>query len=191
MRHPIYKIAALALVAPLAGTMMLASPASAASAKAPAAVAKKADNPYSTFTVKATASTKVRPGGKITYTIKATNAGPYSSDPGSYFVVAYVPKNVDISAKGGSYWGPKKAQCAAEERIVVCAVDKKLEKGGSVSFGFEFKVKKDAKGTLKTALGVLAYDVPTGADTLSRDELERLGVKSWFFGKQHSTRVAR
>ncbi|MFJ2028338.1 hypothetical protein [Streptosporangium sp. NPDC087985] len=191
MRHPISKIAALALAAPLAGTMLFAAPASAATAQASVTVAKKVDEPFSTFAVKATASKTVRPGGKIAYSIKATNTGPYTSDAGSYFVVAYVPKHVDINGKGGSYRGPKKAGCITEEQLVVCLVDKNLKLGDSVSFNFEFKVKKGAKGTLKTALGVLAYDVPTGAETLSRDELERLGVKSWFFGKQHSTKVAR
>ncbi|SNS92510.1 conserved repeat domain-containing protein [Streptosporangium subroseum] len=190
MRHPISKIAALALVAPLAGTFLLAGPASAAPAKAPAAAVKKADDPFSTFVVQAAASKTVRPGKKITYTIKATNSGPYVSDGGAYFIVAVLPKSVILSGKW-TYQGPAKSECASEEQVLICAVDKNLKVKESVSFKFAFKVAKTAKGTLKSTLGVLAYDVPTGAETLSRDELERLGVKSWLFGKNHSTRVAR
>ncbi|MFF5209976.1 hypothetical protein [Streptosporangium sp. NPDC000396] len=190
MRHPISKIAAFALAAPLAGTMLFAAPASAAPAKAPASAVKKADDPYSVFDIKANASKTVRPGGKISYSIKATNTGPYTSDAGDYFVVAYVPKAVSISGKW-SYQGPDKSECISEEQIVVCAVDKDLEVKDSISFSFQFKVGKAAKGTLKTSLGVVAYDVPTGAENLSRDELERIGIKSWFFGKEHRTRVVR
>jgi hypothetical protein len=190
MRHPIAKIAALALVAPLAGTMLLAGTALAAPTKAPVTAVQKADDPFSTFTIQASASKTVRPGKKIAYTIKATNAGPYISDAGAYYIAAEVPKGVVLSGKW-TYRGPDESECISDGQLLVCIVDKDLKVKESVSFKFEFKVAKTAKGTLKSYLGVLAYDVPTGAENLSRDELERLGVKSWFFGKEHRTSVAR
>ncbi|MFF0310886.1 hypothetical protein ACFYSC_25950 [Streptosporangium sp. NPDC004379] len=197
MRHPISKIVTLAVAGPLAGAMLFAAPATAATAAstAPAAastvsVAKQADDPFSVFAVKGSASAKVRPGGKITYTLKATNTGPYESKAGEYYIVVGAPKGVDVTGKW-SYYGPKKSACASEDQFAFCAVDKTMKVGDSVSFTFEMKVKKSAKGTMKTTLGVLAFDVPNGAENLSREELERLGVKSWLYGKRHSTRVVR
>ncbi|MGW0062892.1 hypothetical protein ACWDTT_23540 [Streptosporangium sandarakinum] len=197
MLHPISKIATLAVAAPLAGAMLFAAPATAASASPAAAstataasAVKKADDPFSVFTVKGAAPKKVRPGGKITYSLKATNTGPYESKAGEYYVVVYAPKGVDVGGKW-SYYGPKKSQCVSDGPIAVCAIDKTMKVGDSVSFTFKMNVKKNAKGTLKSTLGVLAYDVPNGAENLSREELERLGVKSWLYGKQYSTRVVR
>ncbi|GGQ11049.1 hypothetical protein [Streptosporangium pseudovulgare] len=197
MLHPISKIATLAVAAPLAGAMLFAAPATAASTSPAAAstasaasASKKADDPFSVFAVKGSASKKVRPGGKITYSLKATNTGPYESKAGEYYIVVGAPKGVDIAGKW-SYYGPKKSACVSEDQFAFCAVDKTMKVGDSVSFTFEMKVKKSAKGTLKTSLGVLAFDVPNGAENLSREELERLGVKSWLYGKRYSTHVVR
>ncbi|MBG0827279.1 hypothetical protein HS041_05830 [Planomonospora sp. ID67723] len=191
MRHPISKIAALALVAPLAGSMLFAPAASAAPAKAPAAavVAKKADDPFSIFAVTASATKKVRPGGKITFTVKAKNTGPHLATAGTYFIVGYLPKGVDISK--ATFSGPKDSFCDADAKLFACAAPYDLEVDDYVTFQIKVKAKKTAKGTLKTALGVVSYDVPTGAENLDRDELERMGIKSWFFGKEHKIKVVR
>ncbi|WP_344914669.1 hypothetical protein [Streptosporangium oxazolinicum] len=41
------------------------------------------------------------------------------------------------------------------------------------------KLGKKSGRTAEAILGVDSYDVPTGAETLSRDGLERMGLKHW------------
>lgn len=53
------------------------------------------------------------------------------------------------------------------------------------------KLGKKSGRTAEAILGVDSYDVPTGAETLSRDELERLGTKSWYFVKKVKTKIVR
>nr|BFE85514.1 hypothetical protein GCM10020093_081150 [Planobispora longispora] len=95
MRHPISKITALALAVPLAGSLLFAPAASAAPVQAGAAVTA-ADEPYSSFKVQVSAPKKVRAGGKISYTITATNLGPHLAD--SYWIGG-VPRRTRRSAR--------------------------------------------------------------------------------------------
>ncbi|MER5420991.1 hypothetical protein [Streptosporangium roseum] len=185
MRHPIYKIAALALVAPLAGTMLLAAPASAAPTKAPAAAVKTADDPYSSFDVRISAPGRVRAGGTISYTIKATNTGPYEAD--SYYLGGVLPKGSKIVR----VHAPKGSECGSYEDGYWCWLPSILEVGEYESVKFVVKLGKKSKGTATAILGVDTYDLPTGSETLNRDEFERMGFKSWYFVKKVKTRIAR
>ncbi|MFD8563372.1 hypothetical protein ACWDOR_32615 [Streptosporangium canum] len=185
MRHPIYKIAALALVAPLAGTMLLATPASAAPTKASAAAVKTADDPYSSFDLKISAPSRARAGATISYTIKATNTGPYEAD--SYYLGGVLPKG----SKVVRVHAPKGTECDWYEDGYWCWSPLALEVGEYESIKIVVKLGKKAKGTATAILGVDTYDLPTGAETLNRDEFERMGFKSWYFVKKVKTRIVR
>jgi uncharacterized repeat protein (TIGR01451 family) len=183
MRHPISKIVALALVTPLAGGMLLAAPASAASAQAPAAAVQ--DEPYSTFAVTVSAPKKAKAGGKITYRIKAVNKGPHPAD--YYFVGGLLPKG----AKLASVAGPKGTQCDSYDDGFWCWGPYIVEVGDYESMAITVKLGKKSGRTAEAILGVDSFDVPTGAETLSRDELERMGLKHWYFVKKVKTKIVR
>ncbi|MDP9863574.1 MULTISPECIES: hypothetical protein [Streptosporangium] len=185
MRHPIHKIAALALAIPLAGTTLLATPASAAPTKAPAAAVQKADDPYSSFDVKISAPSKARAGATITYSIKATNTGPYEAT--SYYLGGVLPKGSKVVRVGA----PKGTECDWYEDGFWCWTPYALEVGEYDSIKIMVKLGKKSKGTAEAVLGVDTYDEPTGADNLSRDEYERMGIKSWYFVKKVKTRITR
>nr|BFE85513.1 hypothetical protein GCM10020093_081140 [Planobispora longispora] len=53
------------------------------------------------------------------------------------------------------------------------------------------KLSKKAKGTATGYWGVDSVDLPNGAENLSRDEFERIGVKSWYFVKKIKTKIVR
>ncbi|WP_440067860.1 hypothetical protein [Streptosporangium sp. OZ121] len=183
MRHPISKIAAIALVTPLAGGMLLAAPSSAASAQAPAAAVKA--EPYSTFAVTVSAPKKVKAGGKITYKIKAVNKGPHPAD--YFFMGGLLPKGSKVTA----IYAPKNTQCDNYDDGLWCWNPKVVKVGEYEAMAITVKLGKKSGRTAQAILGVDAYDVPTGAETLSRDELERMGIKSWYFVKKVKTSVAR
>ncbi|WP_329426596.1 DUF11 domain-containing protein [Streptosporangium sp. NBC_01495] len=183
MRHPISKIIALALVTPLAGGMFLAAPASAASAQAPAAAVKA--EPYSTFAVTVSAPKKVKANGKITYKIKAVNKGPYEAD--LLYFGGQLPKGSKLTAVGG----PKGTECDSYEDGFWCWVPHIVKVGDYETMAITVKLGKKSGRTAEAVLGVDSYDVPTGADTLSRDELERMGLKHWYFVKKVKTQIAR
>ncbi|MGS2642580.1 hypothetical protein [Streptosporangium sp. LJ11] len=183
MRHPISKIVAIALVTPLAGGMLLAAPSSAASAQAPAAAVKA--EPYSTFAVTVSAPKKVKAGGKITYKIKAVNKGPHQAD--YFFTGGLLPKGskvVSISA-------PKGTSCDNYDDGLWCWSPDIVEVDDYEAIAITVKLGKKSGRTAQAILGVDAYDVPTGAENLSRDELERMGIKSWYFVKKVKTSIVR
>src|SRR4051812_20403327 len=97
MRHPISKIAGLALVAPLAGAAFFATAPASASASVTTASASAATatagQPYSKFYVVAKGPKKVKAGSKITYGIGAVNTGPYLAD--TFFVGGKLPKGIE------------------------------------------------------------------------------------------------
>ncbi|WP_433249707.1 hypothetical protein ACQPYK_02865 [Streptosporangium sp. CA-135522] len=185
MRHPISKIAALALVAPLAGTMLLATPASAAPTKAPAAAVKKADDPYSSFDIRVLAPSKVRTGGKISYTIQATNKGPHLAD--SFFIGGVLPKGSRIIQA----YGPKDAECDSYKDGFWCWYPDALKVDDKAAIRIVVKLDKSSKRTATAVLGVDTVDLPTGAENLSRDEFERMGFKRWYFVKKVKTKITR
>jgi uncharacterized repeat protein (TIGR01451 family) len=185
MRHPISKIAAIALIAPLAGTMSLATPASAAPTKVSTAVVKKADDPFSSFDVQILAPKKVRAGGKITYTVKATNKGPHEAD--AYWTGGKLPKGSKLTA----VYAPKGTECGWYEDGFWCFTPTALSVNDSETIAISVKLSKKARGTATAILGVDTTDLPTGAENLSRDEYERWGIKSWYFLKKVKTRIVR
>ncbi|MEV7009582.1 hypothetical protein [Streptosporangium sp. NPDC051022] len=185
MLHPISRIAALALVAPLAGTMLLAAPASAASAKAPTGVVTKADDPFSSFTINLSAPKRVKAGGKITYIIKATNKGPYLAD--SFWTGGVLPKGSKLT----KVYAPKGSECGLYDDGFWCLTPRALQIGDSESISVVVQLSKKTRGTATAYLGVDTVDLPTGAETLNRDELERLGIKHWYFVKKAKTGIVR
>ncbi|GIM99805.1 hypothetical protein [Planomonospora venezuelensis] len=185
MRHPIAKIAALALVAPLAGSVLFAPAASAAPSKAPAAAVKKADDPYSSFDVRVSAPKKVRAGGKISYTIQATNVGPHLAD--SYWIGGVPPKGSKITA----IYGPEGTRCAWFDDGYWCIVPQALEVDDRTAIRVVVKLSKKARGTATGYWGVDSVDLPTGAENLDRDEFKRMGIKSWYFLKKVKTKIVR
>ncbi|WP_433371199.1 hypothetical protein [Streptosporangium sp. CA-115845] len=184
MRHPISKIVALALVAPLAGGMLLATPASAAPAQVPAAV-KAAAKPFSSFTVSVSAPKKAKAGSKITYKIRATNKGPYPAD--AFYMGGLLPKHSKITV----IYGPEGTTCDTYEDGFWCWSPSVLEIDDYETIAITVKLGKKSGRTAEAILGVDSYDVPTGAENLSRDELERLGNKNWFFMKKVKTGIVR
>ncbi|GII93652.1 hypothetical protein [Sinosporangium siamense] len=189
MRPPLSKVAVLAVAAPLAGALMFASAPASATATAPtakAAAVKKADDPYSVFNVSVKAPKNVRAGGKITYRITAVNRGPHQAD--YYFVGGILPKGIT----GNTWWdGPKDTECGREGRVFFCVSPHVAEVGDKEWLDIVVRLKKPTKGYAQAQLGVLAYDYPTGAEKLSKEELDELGVKSWFFSKKVKTRIVR
>ncbi|GAA2880737.1 hypothetical protein GCM10010517_43410 [Streptosporangium fragile] len=183
MRHPISKIAALALVAPLAGGMLFTAPASAAPAQAPASAAATADEPYSAFKVSVSAPKKVRAGGKITYTIKAVNEGPHLAD--TFYMGGLVPKGSKITA----IHAPKGTVCDNYSDGFWCWTPDALKVGQYEAIQVTVKLGKKSGRTAEAILGVDTYDVPNGAENLSRDEYERMGIKGWYFVKKVKTRI--
>ncbi|MEV8636102.1 hypothetical protein AB0395_31055 [Streptosporangium sp. NPDC051023] len=185
MRHPIAKIASLALVAPLAGTMLLAAPASAAPAKAPAGVVKKADDPYSSFAITVVAPKQVKAGGKITYRIKATNKGPYLAD--SYWIGGVLPKGSKLTR----VYADKGTECGVYDDGFWCITPNALEINDYDTLDLVVKLDRKTRGTATATLGVDTVDLPQGAETLNRDEFERMGIKSWYFVKKVKTKIVR
>ncbi|MEU8383858.1 hypothetical protein [Streptosporangium sp. NPDC048865] len=180
MRHPISKIVAFALVAPLAGGMLLAAPASA---QAPAAAVKA--EPYSTFAVTVSAPKKVKANGKITYRIKAVNKGPHQAD--FFYMGGLLPKG----SKATAVFGPKGTTCDTYDDGFWCWGPDIIEVGDHETMAITVKLGKKSGRTAQAILGVDSYDIPTGAENLSRDELERMGIKSWYFVKKVKTSVTR
>ncbi|MGW0590704.1 hypothetical protein [Streptosporangium sp. NPDC002607] len=182
MRHPISKIAALALVAPLAGGMLFATPASAAPAQVPAAV-KAAAEPFSSFTVSVSAPKKVKAGGKVTYKIKAVNKGPYAAD--AFYMGGLLPKHSKVTAISA----PRGTECDNFKDGFWCFTPYALEIDDYEIITITVKLGKKSGRTAEAILGVDTYDLQTGAEDLSREELERLGTKGWYFVKKVKTRI--
>ncbi|MEV4361544.1 hypothetical protein ACWEPL_24290 [Nonomuraea sp. NPDC004186] len=173
------KAASLALLA--AALLVPAVPASASTTTA-------ADEPFSVFDVKVKAAKTAKAGGKLNFSIVATNKGPYQAD--AYFVGGEFPKGVDLrrimyrtSVKG--------TECGLEGRAFFCFLPEILEKGDSISLIFETKLKKTATGTQTAKLGVISYDVQTGMENMSKEELDRLGIPEHGYVKTVKTKIVR
>ncbi|MER7500709.1 hypothetical protein AB0L05_16600 [Nonomuraea pusilla] len=185
MRNPLPKVASLAV---LAGALFLpVAPASAAPATT-ASAASKLDDPFAVFDVKVKATKVAKVGGKIRYSISATNTGPYSAD--AWFVGGELPKGVDMR-KVYFRSSVRGTECAVSGRSIFCLLPKVLEKGDSVSMTFDTKVTKSARGVQKAVLGVVSYDVQQGMEGLDKEELDRLGIPGHAYAKQVKTRLVR
>ena len=186
MRNSLPKVASLAL---LAGALLLpAVPASASAAAVTAKTAAVMDDPFAVFDVKVKAPKTAKAGGRVNYSIHATNTGPFSAD--SYFVGGEFPKSVDLR-KIRYRTSVAKTECFLEGRAFFCFLPKVLEKGDSITMIFETRLKKSAKGTQKATLGVVSYDVQQGMDNMSKEELDRLGVPEHGYAKTVKTKVVR
>ncbi|MGN9843744.1 hypothetical protein ACTMTI_37030 [Nonomuraea sp. H19] len=184
MRNSLPKAASLAL---LAGALLVpAVPAAAAPVAAKTAVT--AAEPYSAFDVKVKAPKTARAGGKISYTIVATNKGPHYAD--AWFVGGQFPKDIDLR-KIYYRTNIKGTECALEGRAFYCLLPQVLEKGESVTVIFDAKLKKSATGTQKATLGVVSYNVDQGMENMSKEELDRLGIPEYGFSKTVRTKVVR
>jgi uncharacterized repeat protein (TIGR01451 family) len=185
MRYSLSKAATLAL---LAGALLIpAVPASAATTATTTAVTKAAD-PYSAFDVKVKATKAVKAGGKIKYTIVATNKGPHYAD--SWFVGGQFPKGVDLNKiRFGT--SVKGTECYGEGRAFYCFLPQVVEVGDSISMAFDAPLKKSARGTQTATLGVVSYNVDQGMENMSKEELDRLGIPGFGFAKTVKTKVVR
>jgi hypothetical protein len=184
MRNSLPKVASLAL---LAGALLLpAVPASAATVTAKTAAVM--DDPFSAFAVQVKAPKTAKAGGKLKYTIHAVNKGPHPAD--AYFVGGQFPKDVDLRRihYSTSVTG---TECFLDGRAFFCFLPKILKKDEAVTMTFEPKLKKNAKGTQKATLGVVSYDVQTGMENMSKEELDRLGIPEHGYAKTVKTKVVR
>lgn len=184
MRRAVGMFLGLGLVAPLAP---LAAAAPAAAAVAPLAgpvMAAAKKDPFSKFSVSVSYNKATKRGGKITYYIKAKNLGPYDAD---YFGIGgFVPKGVVPTLKWG---GPKGTQCVWEGQVFLCMPRYQVPVGGTTWLNFQLTLKKNTKGSANAKLGVVAYDLPTGAENLDQEELARMGLKGHLYMKNTRTKI--
>ncbi|WP_084955920.1 hypothetical protein [Thermoactinospora rubra] len=174
MRNTLTKIGALVL-----GGVLLFSAAPAQ--------ATTADDPYSVMDVVIKAPKKVKAGGKIHYEISAVNTGPHVAD--YYFLGGKLPKGIVDRL----YWdGPKGTKCEWDDSGFWCWGDWVLKKGHEDWLEIDVRLKKSTKGTAVAQLGALVYDIPTGMENLSKEEVDRLGgFDVWFYGKKVKTKIVR
>jgi hypothetical protein len=191
MRKSFAKIATTMLATPVIGALLLAgAPASAATSSAPAAVpaaatAAKADA-YNNFVVSVKYPRKVRKGGTITYTIRALNRGPHDAD--YYWLGGKLPKGI----KGTVYYtGVKGTKCDFYTDGFWCWGPNILEVDEQDFLVIKVKLKPRTKGTAVARLGAYSADVPTGAETLNKELLKKLGIKTHYWWKTVKTRIVR
>lgn len=185
MRKPLATFLGVALTASLAPAAVAmpafaTSAAAAPLAAAPAAVKK----PYSNFKITISYDKRTKRGGKILYKVRATNLGPHTAD--YYWIGGQVPKGVVPKLRWGASKGSK---CTWEGRWFWCWGRYVLKKGKTDWLNFQVTMKKDTKGTAVAKLGVIAYDVPTGAENIDKEELERIGIDGWSWLKTAKTKI--
>ncbi|RCG30328.1 hypothetical protein DQ384_16470 [Sphaerisporangium album] len=206
MRHPIAKIATAAVAVPMTGALLLAATPASAAPVGPATRASSVtttspltavstgtattttkaadDDAYSTFSVQVTGPKKAKPGGEITYRIKGLNKGPWTAD--DYYFGGTLPKGI----RGTVYFdGPKGTKCGFFPDGFWCWPPYVLEKGEDSWLTITVRLKKGTKGTVAAKLGVNSWDWPTGSENLSREELKKIGIKSWYFTKSVKTKI--
>ncbi|MEV5412463.1 hypothetical protein AB0K60_26970 [Thermopolyspora sp. NPDC052614] len=187
MRKSIAKIATTALAAPVVGALLLTgAPASAAASSAPAAAPAVKAEPYNRFTVSVKYPRKVRKGGAITYVIRAVNHGPYAAD--YYWLGGKLPKGTTGTVY---YTGPKGTKCDFDSDGFWCYPPKVLEVGDQDFLILKVKLKRGTTGTATARLGAFSADVPTGAETLDKDLLLELGIKTHYWWKTVKTKITR
>lgn len=187
------RIASFMLAAPVAGALVFSAvPVSAAPTAPVAAVAaaKSAADPFSVFDVKLTATKKAKAGGKIRYTITAVNTGPHEATAGTWFVGGLFPKGVDLR-KVSYQTSVDDTACELIKRELFCVLPATVKKGQSIAMVFDARLTKKASGSQKAVLGVVSYNVETGMENLSKEELDRLGVPGFGYVKHATTKVVR
>ncbi|MFI9555849.1 hypothetical protein [Nonomuraea endophytica] len=176
------KSLSMLLGASLAVTGLTAIPAQATTNAT--IVPQTAREPYSNFKVSVKYSTRTKRGGKILYKIKAKNLGPHYAD--YFWVGGQVPKGVVPTLRWGAAKGTK---CNWEGQFFWCWGRYALEVGDSEWLNFQVTLKKNTKGTAVAKLGVIAFDVPLGAENIDEEELERIGIKGWKWLKTTKTKI--
>ncbi|GII93648.1 DUF11 domain-containing protein [Sinosporangium siamense] len=177
MRRQFGTLIGIGLIAPLAvATMPVA--AFAASPTRAVGATSSAKAPFSKFKVDLRWTKATKRGGKLTYAIRATNLGPHTAD--YFWIGGYVPNGVVPTL----YWeAAKGTTCTWEGRLFWCFTPNVLAKGQSEWLNFRVTMKKGTKGTAVAKLGVVAFDVPQGAHTLSKEEIKDLNLKGHYYLK--------
>ncbi|WP_327088179.1 hypothetical protein OIE66_38615 [Nonomuraea sp. NBC_01738] len=188
MRRSLTMLLGTSMIA-AAPIVALTTPASAttattASAAADAAVTRAVGKPYSKFKISVTYNKRTKRGGKITYRLRAKNLGPYYAD--YFWIGGEVPKGVVPTLRWGAAKGTK---CTWEGRWFWCWGKYRLEKGDTEWLNFQVTLKKGTKGLAKARLGVIAYDVPQGAENIDKEELKRIGIDGWQWLKSAKTTI--
>ncbi|MFG1697055.1 hypothetical protein [Nonomuraea sp. NPDC049309] len=179
MRNTLPKVATAALTA---GALMLtAAPVSAA-------VQASKNEPFSVFDVSVKAPKKVKAGGKISYTVVAQNKGPHYAD--YYFLGGEFPKGIDLK-KVYYRSSVKGTECELDGRALYCFIPKVVEKGEAIAMIFDVRLTKKARGTQTARLGIVSYDVQTGMEDMSKEELDRLGIPVHGYAKTVKTKIVR
>ncbi|WP_406673767.1 hypothetical protein WBK31_34325 [Nonomuraea sp. N2-4H] len=185
MRNTLPKVATVALTA---GALLLtAVPASATTSATASAAAAQAE-PFSVFDVSVKAPKKVKAGGKISYTVIAQNKGPHYAD--YYFLGGQFPKGIDLK-KVYYRSSVKGTECELDGRALYCFIPKVVEKGEAIAMIFDVRLTKKARGTQTARLGIVSYDVQTGMEDMSKEELDRLGIPVHGYAKTVKTKVVR
>ncbi|MFI6502313.1 hypothetical protein [Nonomuraea typhae] len=148
------------------------------------AVAQQAGEPYSKFKISVSSTKRTKRGGKILYKIRAKNLGPHYAD--YFWIGGQVPKGVVPTLRWG---GAKGTKCTWEGRMFWCWGKYALEVGDTEWLNFQVTMKRNTKGVAVARLGVVAFDVPLGAERLDEEELERIGIKGWQFLKTAKTKI--
>ncbi|MFI7132957.1 hypothetical protein ACIBQ1_45290 [Nonomuraea sp. NPDC050153] len=170
-----------------AAPLAVPAPASAATTSAttvPAAATVARVKPFSSFKISAKGTDRTKRGGKITYSIRAKNLGPYYAD--YYWMGGEVPKGVVPRLRWG---GPKGTKCTWEGRWFWCWGPLRLEKGKTDWLNFQLTLKKGTKGTATARLGVMSFDVDQGMENIDEEELKRLGIKGYYWLKKVNTKI--
>ncbi|GAA4056718.1 DUF11 domain-containing protein [Nonomuraea soli] len=142
------------------------------------------NDPYSHFKVKVSYTKAVKRGGKITYRIRATNTGPHYAD--YFWIGGKLPGGIKDRL---SWWGPKGTECEWDDYGFWCWTPDILEVGDTEWLDVQVTLKSNTKNSYKAQLGILSYDVPTGADDLEESELKRIGIKGWYWLKTAKTKI--
>ncbi|MFG6199549.1 hypothetical protein [Nonomuraea sp. JJY05] len=167
-----------------AAPLAVPAQASSATATAPTTAAVAQLKPFSTFKISVKHSGRTKRGGKITYSVRAKNLGPYYAD--YYWIGGEVPKGVVPTLRWGAAKGTK---CTWEGRWFWCWGPLRLEKGKTDWLNFQVTLKKGTKGTATARVGVVSFDVDQGMENIDEEELKRLGIKGYYWLKKVNTKI--
>lgn len=185
MRKSVGLLLASGLIAtPLAVSGQATAATTTATAGTTGAATSAQAKPYSSFKISLKHTKRTKRGGKITYYLKAKNLGPHYAD--YYWIGGEVPKGVVPTLRWGAAKGTK---CTWEGRWFWCWGKYRLEKGATDWLNFQVTLKKGTKGIAKARLGIIAYDVPLGAENIDKEELERIGIKGYTWLKTAKTTI--
>ncbi|MEU8268772.1 hypothetical protein AB0B89_16565 [Sphaerisporangium sp. NPDC049002] len=186
MRRHLSALAALTLAGSLAGASLAVpaladAPAATATASATQAVAA----PQSPLYTSVVWNKYVRRGGYITYTLKSTNKGEWSTDLAGIF--GRLPKGASKARVVGKASG---TYCGISGRDLFCIYDT-LKPNRSTTLKVRVWLKKSTTGTAAAQFGHFSIDVPEGVDVTNEEELEKLDIQSQVKYRTFKTRILR